>query len=355
MEDTVDRKCVVLLDMDGTITPAREKITNEMINCLTGLARRVEVGIVSGSDIDYVMEQCGKQFMSAGIASRITLLPCNGTKVYKYQWGENRYQEVYSVEMRDELGNDNFETLVSGICRAQSKLINRNDYSFPLSGHFVSERGSTLNWSIIGRTASKEQRKRFCEQADRDKIRELAMSMLVDELYLAGIEEDIDLIEMTLGGQTSIDIYPRGWDKTYALKHYPGYKAWFVGDRCFNNGNDKSIYDLLKKDNRAFNTTGPKETMEVLDKILSDILLESRMEVKSFELREPLITPPPVKRAKEPKKTVVVSPGDTIVFVDVFELSGPEDDWFKRGKALEEKPKNKSFWQKLIEFLKSES
>ena len=72
-----------------------------------------------------------------------------------------------------------------------------------------------------------------------------------------------------LGGETSFDIYPKGWDKTYALKHFPDHKCWFVGDRCTGSGNDKEIYDLLKKENRAFKTTGPEHTAEIIrEKIL---------------------------------------------------------------------------------------
>ena len=31
-------------------------------------------------------------------------------------------------------------------------------------------------------------------------------------------------------------------------------KIWFVGDRCETGGNDKEIYDLINKEERAFKT-----------------------------------------------------------------------------------------------------
>ena len=63
-----------------------------------------------------------------------------------------------------------------------------------------------------------------------------------------------------MGGDTSFDIYPTGWDKTYALKYFENRTCWFVGDRCSPGGNDYEIYELLKKSNRAFQTSNPIQT-----------------------------------------------------------------------------------------------
>ena len=78
-------------------------------------------------------------------------------------------------------------------------------------------------------------------------------------------------LSYSIGGQISIDVFPKGWDKTYCLKHFPFYNYWFVGDRCGHNGNDKEIYDLLKAQNRAYKTTSPKETGEITKRIINDI------------------------------------------------------------------------------------
>jgi phosphomannomutase len=78
-------------------------------------------------------------------------------------------------------------------------------------------------------------------------------------------------VEVKLGGDTSFDIFPTGWDKTYALKHFPFYSHWFVGDRCGHNGNDKEIYDILNYQNRAFETKSPQETGEITKRIINEI------------------------------------------------------------------------------------
>ncbi len=47
-------KKVVLFDMDGTLTPPRKKMQWDVIDVLTDLQKHCEIGIVTGSDIDYV-------------------------------------------------------------------------------------------------------------------------------------------------------------------------------------------------------------------------------------------------------------------------------------------------------------
>mgnify|MGYP003647305738 FL=1 len=81
----------------------------------------------------------------------------------------------------------------------------------------------------------------------------------------------IDNLTIKLGGDTSFDIFPEGWDKTFCLQHFPTHTHWFVGDRCGENGNDKELYDLLKPNERAFATEGPDETISLTGLILNAI------------------------------------------------------------------------------------
>ena len=126
-----------------------------------------------------------------------------------------------------------------------------------------------INWCPIGRSATPSERKTFVEldtsfsPSVRQKMRETVMSH----------REFCHLnMEIKLGGDTSFDIYPNGWDKTFALNRFPDYKVWFVGDRCHEGGNDKELYDLLKNEGRSFSTTGPEETMKIIqEKIIPNL------------------------------------------------------------------------------------
>ena len=76
-----------------------------------------------------------------------------------------------------------------------------------------------------------------------------------------------------LGGSTSIDIYPKGWDKTYVVNHLDRYQnIYFVGDKCDPGGNDFELYEFLKGDEacKSFKTSDPFETEKI---IREDIIL----------------------------------------------------------------------------------
>ena len=79
-------------------------------------------------------------------------------------------------------------------------------------------------------------------------------------------------VTTALGGETSIDIYPVGWDKTYALSYYPGHDVYFVGDACQEGGNDWHIYwalkDLENNIDKSYHTSGTEETVKIIDDIM---------------------------------------------------------------------------------------
>jgi phosphomannomutase len=75
-----------------------------------------------------------------------------------------------------------------------------------------------------------------------------------------------------LGGDTSFDIYPKGWDKTYCLRFFQDCNVWFVGDRCSENGNDFEIYEAVNKNSQAYYTSGPRRTVDIINQIKIKIL-----------------------------------------------------------------------------------
>ena len=49
-------KHIVLFDMDGTLTPPRESLEESLIPVLEQLAEVAEIGIVTGSNHDYLKQ-----------------------------------------------------------------------------------------------------------------------------------------------------------------------------------------------------------------------------------------------------------------------------------------------------------
>ena len=259
-------KNIILFDMDGTLTPPRKKIDRKVITSLRDLSMHAEIGIVTGSDFDYLMQQCEPMFGIGGVpCDKIHLLPCNGTKYYK--WGNGRrFHLTSNSDMIEKIKRESYNSLLSKLFSYQLKI--SSEHNLPYTGTFFHYRGSMLNWCPIGRLAGDAERESWIQS---DKESEIRKSYL-EEIESFFQKEDISC-HAALGGSTSIDIFPKGWDKTYSLKYFQNYATWFVGDKCTGDGNDRTIFELLGKSNRSFSTTGPSNTSEIISLIIEKINL----------------------------------------------------------------------------------
>ena len=262
------KKRIVLFDMDGTLTPPRKELDRDLIPALRELAKISEIGIVTGSDHNYVLQQMGLLMENSEIRYKLHILPCNGTKYYPPpKTAAHTHELAFQKNMREELGELQFSTIMRFILQRQAQL---HLYNIPLTGHFVNYRGSMINWCPIGRNANDNDRQRF-EEFDK-----VDNSFRMNEIK--GFEKFLvktnmlDRLTIKLGGETSFDIYPKGWDKTFALQHFQDYECWFVGDRCGENGNDQAIYEKLRVHGRSFEVKSTKETLHLIfDEIIPRI------------------------------------------------------------------------------------
>ncbi len=258
-------KKIVLFDMDGTLTPAREKMTYRMSDKLAELQKNnFEIGIVTGSDMDYLKQQCDVMLdLSPVDFTEIHYLPCNGTKYYRYERSD--FQSIYELDMKAEIGVDSYNRLIRVILSLQSSMANAYP-ELPLTGNFVSYRGSMINWCPIGRLAVESERKSWARFERRYETRNQWFRILRQSLNQIGLEN----VNVKLGGETSFDIYPQGWDKTYAFRNFDENDTiYFVGDRCQRYvGNDYEAYILAGE--KGYSTTGPDQTMIIIDEIINN-------------------------------------------------------------------------------------
>ena len=257
-------KKIILFDMDGTLTPPRQHLDYNLVDTLQKIALVADIGIVSGSDYDYIIQQCGFLTKKDRIKSNLHILPCNGTKYYPPPSDRSDDHKMsFKKNMRQQIGDFHFQIIMKKLIDYQNHVVSH--YDIPLSGHFISFRGSTINWSPIGRNATTNDREKFC---DFDKsfgsasFRRALLEQIREEFNVAKIP-----VTIKLGGETSFDIYPNGWDKTFALSHFPKHEIYFLGDRCGDNGNDKEIFEPLQPHN-SFWVDDTKHTKEILEQII---------------------------------------------------------------------------------------
>ena len=261
-----DSGTIVLFDMDGTLTAPRESFDNSLYSSFKELSKHAQIGIVTGSSYKYIQQQLWNLLIDGTLRFKIHLLPCNGTIYYApYPFargnGLPKFELVHESNMRNEIGESVFNSLMQELIHRQASILGYS--KFPLTGHFIDYRGSMINWCPIGRNASTEERDKFKQFLEKnDNFRQWQIDILKERASLGGYA---DKLTFKLGGETSFDVYPNGWDKTYALKHFRDLDIWFVGDSCDHSGNDKEIYDELSKLGRAFATTDPSMTKEIID------------------------------------------------------------------------------------------
>jgi len=248
--------------MDGTLTPPRESIDTSVLDAMSSLfsLEGVQIGIVSGSPYYYIDQQISNLLQIC--PSKTSIMPCNGTQLFEWDKDLEVYNNLYETDMKSFMGEKEYSHLVRHVLELQLQFVNENLKFYALTGQFISYRKSMLNWAMVGRDAESSERTRFI---DLDQSKNIRMHMR-DALRVRLDTSGIPGIDLNLGGSTSIDIHPNGWDKTHALRHCTG-DVWFVGDKCTPGGNDYSLWKKLGA-NKGFSTTGPKETIRIINEII---------------------------------------------------------------------------------------
>jgi len=261
-------KSIVMLDMDGTLTEPRGLIARQTTQSLKHLENYADLAIVSGSPYDYIKSQMSSAWddLDGLDPQRLKIFPCNGTKKYEFSkstQGRPQFVITYDNDMIQHIGKQNYRILVSILTDLQNDVVETYK-KIPLSGNFISFRGSMVNWCMIGRDATTDMRNQF---SDMDGgLRKRLKIKLDNEIKTGGI----DNMTTSMGGSTSIDIYPSGWDKTYSLKHVQDYESiFFIGDKCESGGNDYEIYSHPKVS--SYKTTGPEQTRHIVNDIVQRI------------------------------------------------------------------------------------
>ncbi|PIS52997.1 phosphomannomutase [Candidozyma auris] len=239
---------LVLFDVDGTLTPARLEISDEMRETLKALRKKVVIGFVGGSDLSKQVEQLGESVLQ----DFDYCFSENGLTAYKLG------KELASQSFINWIGNDKYNKLVKFILRHLA------DIDIPVRrGTFIEFRNGMINVSPVGRNASTEERNEFEKYDKEHKVRESLVNALKENFAEYGLTYSI-------GGQISFDVFPTGWDKTYALQHVEneGFKEiHFFGDKAYEGGNDWEIYSDPRTIGHAVKS--PDDTIRILKELFN--------------------------------------------------------------------------------------
>jgi len=241
---------IYIFDVDGTLTPSRLRMTEEFAKFFDKWSSKNKYYLVTGSDLDKTKEQVPIAYIDRAVA----IFTCCGNEMWL---GD---KQVLTKEFKPS-----------------KKLIKYLEMELKFSpykkqyGNHIEDRGSLLNFSVVGRDCSQEQREDYnkydTEKGERKRISE-------------AIKRQFSDLDAVIGGQISIDIYPKGNDKSQVLERVFDFHEFpdedeltneyiFIGDGIENGGNDYPLAHLMDnmKNCDWYDTKDWKQTKLILEKL----------------------------------------------------------------------------------------
>ena len=204
---------VFLFDVDGTLTPARQAMNSEFEQWFYDFAEAYPVYLVSGSDRPKTIEQVGQRIYDRCLG----VYQCNGNE----HWFQN-------ARVKNNPWQPSYDLI-----HFLENEVKHSPYHLKVGNH-IERRAGMVNFSTIGRDCNQPQRGAYYawdnQNFERERIKN-AINKKYPELHAS------------IGGHISIDIYPRGNDKSQVSndlrKEYK--EIIFFGDRTQHGGNDYPV------------------------------------------------------------------------------------------------------------------
>ncbi len=229
---------IYLFDVDGTLTPAKSKIDPFFADDFLKWMGDKEVYIVSGGSFLRIVEQLGRDILdkTSGVFA------CMGNIFY-----QQRDQINPSGMDEWEIIYENKFIAPKNLTRSLKSYVAKSAYHTKTGNHYEVRTGM-MNFSIVGRNATDQQRKEYAEydaeHAERDRI-------------VSKLRKKYSDMDFVIGGAVSIDIFNVGNDKSQVIERYfqdaiDVTPIHFVGDRIPFPGNDYSLATALQQSKNGF-------------------------------------------------------------------------------------------------------
>ena len=207
---------IFLFDVDGTLTPSRGLIDPVFKDFFLDFCSKNYVCLVTGSDYSKTLEQLDEE-----ILNKVEIVfNCSGNDVRKN--GKNIYTSSWTLphSVKEWL---------------EAELVS-SPFSIR-SGNHIEQRPGSVNFSIVGRNATSFQRSEYVEYDELHKERE-NISSRFNSIFTD--------LQACIGGETGIDIFEKGKDKSQIIKHFSiKDKLYFFGDKMQPGGNDYPLGNLI--------------------------------------------------------------------------------------------------------------
>lgn len=231
-----------IFDVDGTLTPSREKINREFKNFFVRFCIDNHVSLVTGSDYEKTEEQLGPI-----ICKTVNkLYNCSGNEVRSLGKIVKTEKWIPQKNLLEHLQN----------------ILDNNTFSMKTGNH-IEYRPSSINFSVVGRNANMVERKIYVVHDERENERVIIANQINDKF------SDVQAV---VGGETGIDIFPRGKDKSQIINDFdPHDNLIFFGDKMSPVGNDYSLsLEVVNRGGTIHHVKDWQQTWKILTSIFQD-------------------------------------------------------------------------------------
>lgn len=247
-------KKIIAFDLDGTLAVSKSAITKEMADLMKALIKERMVFVISGGAFKQFQMQflplLSKDNSMMPFIHNLKLLTTSGSQRYEFNEVKKDWVLTDKVPLDEEVKNKAKKLL--------KEIIDSGLHDLPKNpkGDIVEDRDTQLSFSALGQDAPIEEKKIWDpDQQKRQKIK-------------SEIEAKIPGITVRIGGTTTLDILPKGFDKAVGINRileklgFEKSDVLFVGDAIFPGGND---YAMKEAGFDTISVKGPEETAEIME------------------------------------------------------------------------------------------
>mgnify|MGYP001102965448 FL=1 len=223
-----------IFDVDGTLTPSRGVMDKKFAVWFSKFCEANDVFLVTGSDRPKTIEQVG---------------------IYIYYKCKRVYNCSGSDVWRGDLNVRTNDWILPE--DAHHWLAEQLTFSeFPLrTGLHFEHRPGMVNYSVVGRNADAQQRAEYVTW-DRERLERI---WIADKFNLR-----FPSLEAKVGGETGIDIAPKGADKSQIVEDFDSDDVlWFFGDAMHEGGNDEPLAKVVHHSRHVLNWKNTWEYLQI--------------------------------------------------------------------------------------------
>jgi len=244
-------RTIYLFDVDGTLTPPKQKAAQIFRRQFFQWLEGREVYLVSGGSFVRLVEQLSPEVMD----SIEGVFACMGNVYYRRKKDEPR---AWFCEYEHK-----FEPS-KGLLSDLDLVVTDSKYPTKTGRHYEKRTGM-INFSIVGRNATQKQRDEYAAYDAEHREREAIVKKL-NTLH--------SKLDFVIGGAVSIDIFNKGRDKSQVIReHFKNLSQdviiRFIGDRTEYPGNDYAIAEAVRK--RVFGNVHSVESWKDTATLLKSI------------------------------------------------------------------------------------